>query len=120
MCREYNVQITTDQEVQKIIVRNKLVTGVQTQNKTYNCDFWDCLVKDEAPFFLVSKKAHDYWLEKFYFALVASLILLAITFFLVENKLNWPIYAGSILILSTIPLLKIESLLGSFPALHSE
>ena len=80
--------------------------------RDYDCIFWSCLVKEKIPLFLVSQKAKDYWKEKFYFSLIASLILIALIFFLVEKKLNFPILVGSILILSSLPLLKIKGIIS--------
>src|SRR3989344_3772275 len=82
--------------------------------KNYDCDFWDCFASEQSPFFLVSQKARDYWKEKFYYSLLISLFLIALIFFLAQNKLNWPILVGSILILSAIPLLKIKGLISLF------
>src|SRR3989344_3299524 len=53
--------------------------------KEYDCDFWDCFAKEQTPFFLVSQKARDYWKERFYYSLLASLVLLALIFFLAQN-----------------------------------
>ena len=80
--------------------------------KEYDCSFWSCLVKEKIPLFLVSQKAKDYWKEKFYFSLIASLILISLIFFLVEKKLNWLILVGSILVLSSLPLLKIKGIIS--------
>jgi len=80
--------------------------------KEYDCGFWKCLVKEQAPFFLVSQKARDYWKEKLYISLVVSLFLVLLIFFLVEKKLNWPVLVGSILILSAFPLLKIKDFIS--------
>ena len=80
--------------------------------KEYDCDFWDCLAKEETPLFLISQKAKDYWNEKFYYSLLISLALVGLIFLLVQNKLNWPILVGSILILSALPLLKIKQFIS--------
>src|SRR3989344_2624957 len=82
--------------------------------KNYDCDFWNCLATEQTPLFLVSQKAKDYWKEKFYYSLLISLALVGLIFFLVQNKLNWPVIVGSILILSSIPLLKIKGLISLF------
>lgn len=81
----------------------------QTYYKDYDCGFWDCF-GEELPFFLISEKAKDYWKEKFYFVLVASLILVILMFFLVGQKQNFPILFGSLLAISSLPLLRLESL----------
>ncbi|MDP3992409.1 MAG: hypothetical protein Q8P79_02805 [Nanoarchaeota archaeon] len=79
--------------------------------KEYDCKFWDCFSKTELPFFLVSEKARDYWKEKFYFSLLASLILITLIFLFTDEKRNTPITVGILLILSAFPLLKLKDLL---------
>lgn len=72
----------------------------------YDCGFWDCL--EENPFFLISEKSHDYWQGKFYFALISALILIALSFFLSQHKQNWPILVGSLLVVSSLPFMKLK------------
>ena len=86
----------------------------QTYYRDYDCGFWKCFLNEQVPLFLISEDAMQYWKQKFYLALLTSAVLLLITFLLVENKLNWPILAGGILIVSAIPLLKIQDLIASF------
>ncbi|MBA7673137.1 hypothetical protein ES703_81325 [subsurface metagenome] len=80
--------------------------------KDYECDFWDCIGETEYPFFLVSAKAKDYWGEKFYFSLIASVIFIALIFFLVEHKTNLPILVGSLLTISALPFIKLDWILS--------
>ncbi len=82
--------------------------------KKYPCGFWNCFGNNTFPFFLVSQQAQDYWMSKFYTFLIASLILIALMFFFLEKKLNLPIVTGSILILASLPLLKLGSLFSMF------
>jgi len=81
--------------------------------KEYECGFWDCF-QTEGPMFLISEKAKDYWHSKFYILLIISLVLIVLAFLLVENKRNWPILIGILLIISSLPFLKLESLVASF------
>ena len=81
--------------------------------KEYNCDFWDCFDQEELPYFLVSAKARSYWMSKFYLALGASLILAILSFFLVENKKNFPIVLGALIVISALPFVKAEAFIGS-------
>ena len=78
----------------------------------YECDFWDCFYKSEVPYFLVSEKAKEYWKSKFYLSLLLSIILIIAIFFLVEQKYNLLTLIGSLLIISSLPLIKIEKLLS--------
>jgi len=89
--------------------------------KEYDCDFWNCFSRTGLPFFLVSEKARDYWMEKFYFALLASLILMALIALFVEQKVNALLIVGILLAFSAFPLLKLADILyvlaGDFSAL---
>lgn len=79
----------------------------------YNCNFLDCISKGE-PYALVSQKSKDYFNSKFYLALIISLIFLCLMFFLVENKSNFFILSGLILIVSSLPLMKLKEVFGFF------
>ena len=79
--------------------------------KDYNCNFWDCFGKTEIPFFLVSKKAKDYWENKFYFLMLVSFILIILMFFLVERKANLFVVTGSLLAVSALLFIKLDWIL---------
>jgi predicted membrane protein len=79
--------------------------------KDYGCGFWNCFSKTGFPFFLVSKKAMDYWMEKFYLVLIVCLFLTGLIFLLVEQKANAPIIIGALLVISAVPLLKLNDFL---------
>lgn len=79
--------------------------------REYDCGFWNCFSKTGLPFFLVSEKARNYWMEKFYFTLLASLILIALIYLFIEQKINTPIIIGVLLVFSAFPLLKLKDLL---------
>ncbi|GIU68263.1 MAG: hypothetical protein KatS3mg001_113 [Candidatus Pacearchaeota archaeon] len=68
--------------------------------KKYECGFFDCFSKEKIPLFLISKKAKDYFRDKFYLTLGIALILAAISYVFLENKINWPIFAGFLIIIS--------------------
>tara|TARA_Y100000034_G_scaffold41320_2_gene50841 strand:+ start:2497 stop:3291 length:795 start_codon:yes stop_codon:yes gene_type:complete len=78
--------------------------------KDYECNFWNCLDKSEVPYFLVSEKAKEYWKSKFYLSLLVSVVLVILIFFLVEQKYNLFTLTGSLLIISSLPLIKLERL----------
>lgn len=80
----------------------------------YSCDFWDCLEKTSSPFFLISEKAKNYWSNKFYFSLLVSLVLVALMFFLVEKKSSLFIITGSLLMISSLPFMKLKWVLSFF------
>jgi len=83
--------------------------------KEYDCEFWDCLDSSEdGMFVVVSEKAHDYWKNKFYLALLISLILFVLIFLLVEQKSNSFILSGALLITSSLPFIKLENVLSVF------
>ncbi|MFC1710946.1 hypothetical protein ACFLZJ_02205 [Nanoarchaeota archaeon] len=76
--------------------------------KEYDCGFWDCLEKTGSPFFLVSKKAQDYWMGKFWLTFGIAVILILLMLLLVENKVNLPIIVGALLAVSSIPIRKLD------------
>lgn len=78
----------------------------------YQCDFWDCVSKNESPFFLVSEQAKNYWQSKFYLALITLIVLLVLMFFLIEHKTNLPFVAGILLVISSLPFMKLELILS--------
>lgn len=79
----------------------------------YNCDFWDCF-GDGQPLFLVSEKARNYWNSKFYIVIGISFVLLVLMFFLVESKINFPFVVGILLVVASLPFVKLESFLLYF------
>ena len=79
----------------------------------YDCKFWNCFEETGLPLFLVSEKAKNYWQDKFYFTLIALAVMVVLIFFLIEHKQNTPIIVGSIMALSSFPLLKLEKIIGS-------
>jgi hypothetical protein len=82
--------------------------------KDYNCSFFDCLEKMDVPFFIVSAKAKDYWQSKLYFSMLSSLVLIGLMFLLFEQKFNLPVVVGILLILSSLPFMKLNWLLSFF------
>ena len=100
-----NSQSLVDQGMENIVE--------QIYYDDYDCKFWDCFEKTGLPLFLVSEKAKNYWQDKFYFTLIAFAVIVVLIFFLVEHKQNTPIVVGSVLVLSSLPLLKLEKVIGS-------
>ena len=85
--------------------------------KDYDCKFIECIkeqsISEFAPFFLVSEKAYLFWTFAFRIFLAIS-ILLAVAIFFLAKKSNMPIIVGALLILSSIPFLKLDALLALF------
>ncbi len=79
--------------------------------KDYGCVFWDCFGKTETPFFLVSEIAQNYWANKFYLAILISLALFVGMFFLAEKKSNSFIVGGILMVVASLPFVKIDSVL---------
>lgn len=74
----------------------------------YNCDFLDCFGEESIPFFLVSEQSKDYLQGKFYLALLVSIILAVLVLLLIENKKNFPIVLGVLMIISSLPFMKLD------------
>lgn len=68
----------------------------------YNCDFWDCFMEEELPFFFVSEKARNYWQNLLYILLGVIFVLLIGMFILIEDKTNLPIIIGILLGVSSL------------------
>ncbi len=97
-----NPETLVDQGVEIIIE--------QIYYEDYECGFWNCFGMTDLPFFLVSEKARNYWKQNFYYSVIISIILIILIFFLLEQRQNTPIIVGSVLVLSSFPLAKLEKL----------
>jgi len=78
----------------------------------YNCNFFDCL--KVSPFFLISERAYNYLDAKFYFFLFVSFILIIALFLFIEKKTNTFILTGSLMIISALIFVKIDSFFALF------
>jgi hypothetical protein len=86
----------------------------QIYYEDYGCEFFKCFKQQKIPFFLISKLAHNSFFKFFLFSLLASLILGGLAFLLIEKKTSLPILAGSVLIIASLPFMKIGNLLNLF------
>ncbi|MBA7670106.1 hypothetical protein ES703_78249 [subsurface metagenome] len=102
-----------DEDPQSLIDQGMENIVEQIYYDDYDCEFWNCFQKTGLPLFLISEKAKNYWQDKFYFTLIAFAVLVILIFFLVEHKQNTLIIVGSIMVLSSLPLLKLEKIIGS-------
>lgn len=102
-----------DEDPQSLINQGMENIVEQIYYDDYDCKFWNCFQKTGLPLFLISEKAKNYWQDKFYFTLIAFAVLVILIFFLVEHKQNTLIIVGSIMVLSSLPLLKLEKIIGS-------
>ena len=82
--------------------------------KEYNCNLFDCPFSGIAPFVYVSQHAKNYWNRWFYYSLIASLILIAVMFLLIEKKRSIFINVGTLMVFSSLPLLVLNWLVSSF------
>lgn len=82
--------------------------------KEYDCGFWECVKQADMgePFVLVSEKAKDYWNNKFYLVLVISLVLIGLMFFLIETKHSLFFVVGGLLVIASLPFMKLNWLLS--------
>jgi hypothetical protein len=80
----------------------------------YDCGFWDCLSEEGKGLVLISEKAKDYWKGKLYWAFLISLILAILIFLVVEQKQNFPIVLGLVVLISALPFMKADSFISFF------
>ncbi len=80
--------------------------------KDYECSFLNCFKEADVPFFLVSEKAKNYWHKNSYFALIISVFLILLMFFLIEKKTSLPFVVGGLMMLSALPFVKLNSFLS--------
>ncbi|HJX50273.1 MAG TPA: hypothetical protein VJ438_02310 [Candidatus Nanoarchaeia archaeon] len=78
--------------------------------KEYDCNFWDC--DFTPPYHLISAKAQSYWTGWFYWSLFISLVLVGLTFVLIEDRKNLPFVIGGLLMISALPFIRVSWLLS--------
>ena len=80
----------------------------------YNCSgVISCFKESKGmPFFLLSKHTKDSQQSKFYWCLLVLVILTAILFLLTETKTNTPIILGSLLIIGSVPFIKMYEIVS--------
>jgi len=110
-----NLSCETVLNGKEILIEKEIDKDISTFYYTkYDCGFIECFRKYSSPIFLISEEVSYYWEEKFYFFLAVSIALLALAFIFIEKKTNLPILAGSLLAVSSLPLLKLDSLFSLF------
>ena len=78
----------------------------------YTCGFLECIEK--SPIFLISQHAKDFWKKQVYVFLIISALLVVLIFLLVENKKNFPLITGFLMVFSFIPLVALLPLARFF------
>ena len=81
--------------------------------KKYDCGIWECFKEKGEPFVLVSEKARDYWTGKFYLLLFISILLVGAMVFLKENKIGAFFSVGIVVVLSSLPFIKLNIFMGA-------
>ena len=92
---------------------NKLIE--QKYYQDYTCGFLECISQQETAFFLISEKAKNYWLERLYFSLISALVLILLMFLLIEKKTNLPLVVGSLLLIASLPFIKLSVVISLIP-----
>jgi len=83
--------------------------------KEYSCEFWKCFEESDIPLFLISKYAQEYWRTLFFKFFLFSLILSAGVILLSKRKSKGFFLTGILLILTSLIILKLETI-GTFIA----
>jgi hypothetical protein len=78
----------------------------------YDCSLLQCWEETKNPNFLISEKTRDYALGKVYFLILASLVLVGLMFLLIEKRSNLPFVVGGLLIIASLPFMKLDSALS--------
>ncbi len=78
----------------------------------YDCNFIDCFDKYPVPVFLLSEQYRELWTSKIFLSLIACLVLSVLVFFLVKKKANAFILSGILLIVSSLPFIKMDYILS--------
>ena len=79
----------------------------QIYYKKYDCSFIQCIKTD--PQSIVSEQTYNYLKTRLYYAIFISLVLAMILFLLFGRNSNFTITFGALLILSALPMLRVES-----------
>ena len=122
-CQQGNNQLTLGEDYQFVIsceeintlsakeVLDQQIKKFMDDNyyKEYKCSFLKCFGENKMPFFLISKMSKDYIKSKYYYVLAFSILFAALTFLFIENKKNFPIIVGILLILSSLPFMKLNA-----------
>ncbi|MGA2130496.1 MAG: hypothetical protein ABSG05_02700 [Candidatus Pacearchaeota archaeon] len=91
--------------------------------KQYNCSFTQCFSTVNPPTFLVSEMSQQYFMGKFYLAVIVTLLLIALLFWAAQRKANASIIIGTLLIASGIfvsqVIKTVANMLGQFGSLLS-
>ncbi|MEN7982586.1 MAG: hypothetical protein ABFQ65_04010 [Nanoarchaeota archaeon] len=78
----------------------------------YDCSLFECWEETKNPSFLVSDKTRNYAVNKLYFLIFVSLILISLMFLLIEKRSNLPFVVGSLLVVASLPFMKLDSALS--------
>jgi hypothetical protein len=105
------VNCTTISEGEQLTINKIIENRVEKfYYQEYDCSFFECLKTPEYRFFFISEQAKDYFQNKLYFTFMIALILIAAIFILIEQKLNLPTLLGGLLIVSSLPFAKLNTL----------
>ncbi len=85
-----------------------------TYYKEYTCEFTSCFSEEGTPLFLISEKTKNYFENRFLTFLIFSLVLIGLIFLFVKNKTNGFLVTGIILIVASLPFMKLGGFLSSF------
>lgn len=77
----------------------------------YDCSLLNCFEETGNPSFLISEKTMNYSSQKLYFLILVSLGLIALMFVLIEKRSNLPFVVGGLLVVASLPFMKLDSVL---------
>jgi len=114
--RTLDISCGSIEQGNEMIVKEIIEDSVEeVYYQEYDCGFIECLKEQKSiPFFLLSAQTQSYFENKFYIVMLICLGLSALVFLLVESKTNMPILVGALLVVSSLPFLKLDSIAGFF------
>jgi len=84
----------------------------QLYTKNYDCQLFDCLDNETQAFYFFSQDFKDYVEGKYTLFLIAIIVIFILMFVIAENKSNSFIVAGFLMVLISLPFMKLNSIFG--------
>lgn len=102
------INISSSVISQDISLNDSVIESINNSYyKDYNCTFIKCIEEGEITS-LISEKARNYWISKFYMFLVISIAFIVLLFLLTDTISSWLFLVGSLLVIDSLIISKIN------------